>query len=156
MGKSTEHLEQWFAYIQRFWYQDFRTQNRSRYLNILNETGLLSNIFSSSNSRNSLSSIRDLLTSLWVAQSFLSKDKNSSCVPKPTCISFFSYDFLQHAGRSSAVPYNHLHIFKEIQIWLLALWVPCTNLANHHVKTKLMASVVGKWLDEALGDQQLN
>lgn len=147
MGKSTENLEQWFAYIQRFWYQDFRTQSRSRYLNILNETGLiiLETPFHQFE-----------LTSLWVAQFFLSKDKNSSCVPKPTCISFFSYDFLQHAGRSSAVPYNHLHIFKEIQIWLLALWVPCTNLASHHVKTKLMAFVVGKWLNETLGDQQWN
>ena len=68
----------------------------------------------------------------------------------------FSYDFLHHAGQFSAAPHNHLHIFQELQIWLLALRVPSTNFASHNIKTELMASVTGKWLDKALGDQQWN
>ena len=68
----------------------------------------------------------------------------------------FLYDFLHHAGQLSAASYNNLHIFQELKIWLLALTVPYTNFASHHIKMELMPSVTGKWLDKALGDQQWN
>ena len=82
--------------------------------------------------RDSIASIQKFFTSLWVAQSFLSIDKN-------------------HTGRFSVGPYNHHQIFRELQIWLLALTVSCIKFASHHIKTELMASVTIKWLDKAVG-----
>ena len=87
--------------------------------------------------RDSIASIQNFFTSLGVAQSFLSIDKN-------------------HTGRFSVALYNHHQIFEELQIWLLALTVSCTKFASHHIKTELMASVTIKWLDKAVGQQQWN
>ena len=69
----------------------------------------------------------------------------------------FSYEFLHHASQFLAVLYNHLHILKELQIWLLALTVSCKKFASHYIKTELMVSLTGKWSGkEAFGDQQWN
>ena len=126
------------------------------YLTILNEIGFLSKTFSSNVTRNFLASIRNLFTSLWVAKSFLSIERALVVCQNPHAHPSFSYDFLHHAGQFSTASYNHLQIFQELQIWLLALPVLCTNFASHHIKTELMASVTGKWLDNALEDQQWN
>ena len=117
-------------------------------LSIMTEIGLLPNTFSSNVTRKSLPSIQNLFTSLWVVQSFLSTRALVVCENQ---LAYPSYsNVLHHTG------FNHLHILQELQIWLLSLTVPCTNFASHHIKTKLMASVTGKWLDKDLGDRQRN